>query len=132
MMSTTESQLMANMPLPPQPQSQISQQSGESQSQPSTSSSNRQSISSKSRRAPREVRFGAYILGSTLGEGEFGKVKLGWRKDGKQPSQAAIKLIRRNCIPRGSEKENKIYREINALKKLAHPNIVRLEENTDI
>lgn len=127
-MSTTESQLMANMPLPPQPPSQIPQQSGESQSQPSSSSSNRQSISSKSRRAPREVRFGAYILGSTLGEGEFGKVKLGWRKDGKQPSQAAIKLIRRNCIPRGSEKENKIYREINALKKLAHPNIVRLEE----
>lgn len=127
-MSTTESQLMANVPLPPQPQSQISQQSGESQSQPSSSSSNRQSVSSKSRRAPREVRFGAYILGSTLGEGEFGKVKLGWRKDGKQPSQAAIKLIRRNCIPRGSEKENKIYREINALKKLAHPNIVRLEE----
>ncbi|ODV86747.1 hypothetical protein CANARDRAFT_27149 [[Candida] arabinofermentans NRRL YB-2248] len=84
--------------------------------------------SSQKKRVAREVRFGAYVLGSTLGEGEFGKVKLGWRKDGKQPSQAAIKLIRRDSIPKGSEKENKIHREINALKKLAHPNIVRLEE----
>ena len=37
-----------------------------------------------------EVRFGAYILGSTLGEGEFGKVKLGWRKDGKHPSKLPL------------------------------------------
>lgn len=77
---------------------------------------------------PREVRFGSYILGLTLGEGEFAKVKLGWRKDGKQPSQVAIKLIKRDLIPRGSERESKVHREINALKKLSHPNIVRLEE----
>lgn len=80
------------------------------------------------RRVPREVRFGNYVLGSTLGEGEFGKVKLGWRKDGKLPSQAAIKLIKRDSIPTGSEKESKIYREITALKRLRHPNIVRLVE----
>lgn len=80
------------------------------------------------RRAHREVRFGAYVLGSTLGEGEFGKVKLGWRKDGKMPSQVAIKLIKRDSIPKGSERECKVHREINALKKLSHPNIVRLEE----
>ncbi|TID23951.1 hypothetical protein CANINC_003112 [Pichia inconspicua] len=80
------------------------------------------------RRPHREVRFGSYVLGSTLGEGEFGKVKLGWRKDGKLPSQAAIKLIKRDSIPTGSEKEGKIYREITALKRLRHPNIVRLVE----
>lgn len=43
------------------------------------------------RRVHREIRFGDYILGSTLGQGEFGKVKLGWRKDGKQPEQVGIK-----------------------------------------
>lgn len=90
---------------------------------------NRRSMDvSGKRRIPREVRFGNYVLGSTLGEGEFGKVKLGWRKDGKNPSQAAIKLIKRDSIPTGSDKEGKIYREITALKKLRHPNIVRLVE----
>lgn len=32
-------------------------------------------------RGRKETRFGDYILGQTLGEGEFGKVKLGWRRD---------------------------------------------------
>lgn len=79
-------------------------------------------------RVHREVRFGNYILGSTLGEGEFGKVKLGWRKDGKLPSQVAIKLIKRENILKDSESEVKIHREINSLKLLNHPNIVRLVE----
>ena len=35
---------------------------------------------SNSRR--KETKFGDYILGQTLGEGEFGKVKMGWKKDG--------------------------------------------------
>ena len=80
------------------------------------------------RRSHREVRFGAYVLGSTLGEGEFGKVKLGWRKDGKHPSQVAIKLIKRDTIVKDLESEIKIYREINSLRLLNHPNIVNLVE----
>lgn len=76
----------------------------------------------------REVRFGNYILGSTLGEGEFGKVKLGWRKDGKVPNQVAIKLIKRDTIIKDSESETKVHREINSLKLLNHPNIVSLVE----
>lgn len=76
----------------------------------------------------REIRFGNYILGSTLGEGEFGKVKLGWRKDGKHPSQVAIKLIKRSTIVKDSDSEVKIHREINSLKMLNHPNIVNLVE----
>lgn len=27
-------------------------------------------------------RFGEYYLGNTLGEGEFGKVKMGWKQEG--------------------------------------------------
>lgn len=83
---------------------------------------------SAGKRVHREVRFGAYILGSTLGEGEFGKVKLGWRKDGKHPSQVAIKLIKRDTIMKDSESEIKIHREINSLRLLNHPNIVNLVE----
>lgn len=81
-----------------------------------------------SKRVHREVRFGEYILGSTLGQGEFGKVKLGWRKDGKQPEQVAIKLIKKDTVPPKSSRETKVFREINALKILTHPNIVRLEQ----
>lgn len=80
------------------------------------------------KRIHREVRFGNYILGSTLGEGEFGKVKLGWRKDGKLPNQVAIKLIKRDTLARDQESEIKIHREINSLKLLNHPNIVNLVE----
>lgn len=83
---------------------------------------------SMSKRMHREVRFGAYVLGSTLGEGEFGKVKLGWRKDGKQPSQVAIKLIKRDTLKKDSESEIKVHREINSLRMLSHPNIVNLVE----
>ena len=53
---------------------------------PGTSGGQAGSISGRSRssrrgtHSHREVRFGNYILGQTLGEGEFGKVKLGWRR----------------------------------------------------
>lgn len=79
---------------------------------------------SKSKR--REVQFGDYILGQTLGEGEFGKVKLGWKKDGS--SQVAIKLIRRESVATNPTRLPKIYREISILRELAHPNIVQLHE----
>lgn len=79
---------------------------------------------SKSKR--REIQFGEYVLGQTLGEGEFGKVKLGWKKDGS--SQVAIKLIRRESVATNPTRLPKIYREISILKELAHPNIVQLHE----
>lgn len=79
----------------------------------------------------KHATFGPYIIGSTLGEGEFGKVKLGWTKassSNEVPKQVAIKLIRRDTIKKDADKEIKIYREINALKHLTHPNIIYLEE----
>jgi protein-serine/threonine kinase len=33
-------------------------------------------------RQQRHTRIGQYYLGQTLGEGEFGKVKLGWKQEG--------------------------------------------------
>lgn len=77
----------------------------------------------------KETKFGEYILGQTLGEGEFGKVKLGWKKDGSVSSvQVAIKLIRRENLNTNPTRLPKIYREIKILSQLLHPNIVRLHE----
>ncbi|KAF0326535.1 hypothetical protein GQ607_006153 [Colletotrichum asianum] len=72
------------------------------------------------------VRFGDYILGNTIGEGEFGKVKLGWKQDGGV--QVAIKLIKRDSVGNNPSRLAKIYREIAILRGISHPNIVRLHE----
>ena len=81
---------------------------------------------SRSASRRKDVQFGDYVLGQTLGEGEFGKVKLGWKKDGS--TQVAIKLIRRDSVQNHPGRLPKIYREISILRDLAHPNIVRLHE----
>lgn len=88
---------------------------------------NRQDFSASANAARRkETEFGEYVLGQTLGEGEFGKVKLGWKKDGSV--QVAIKLIRRENLNTNPSRLPKIYREISILSQLSHPNIVRLHE----
>ena len=81
---------------------------------------------SRSASRRKDVQFGDYVLGQTLGEGEFGKVKLGWKRDGSM--QVAIKLIRRETVATNPSRLPKIYREISILRDLAHPNIVRLHE----
>lgn len=86
----------------------------------------RQDYSSSSSSRRKEIKFGEYMLGQTLGEGEFGKVKLGWKKDGSV--QVAIKLIRRESLGTNPSRLPKIYREISILRGLSHPNIVRLHE----
>ncbi|KAL2017394.1 hypothetical protein VTK56DRAFT_2237 [Thermocarpiscus australiensis] len=74
----------------------------------------------------KQVRFGEYILGNTIGEGEFGKVKLGWKQEGGV--QVAIKLIKKDQLGNNPSRMAKIMREVAILKQLTHPNIVRLHK----
>ncbi|RDA90019.1 hypothetical protein CP533_0884 [Ophiocordyceps camponoti-saundersi (nom. inval.)] len=69
-------------------------------------------------------KFGDFILGSTIGEGEFGKVKLGWKQDSSV--QVAIKLIKRDTVGGNPSRLGKIRREVTILRGVQHPNIVRL------
>ncbi|CAG8456663.1 1617_t:CDS:10 [Paraglomus occultum] len=67
--------------------------------------------------------FGPYLLLQTLGEGEFGKVKLGMHADTHE--EVAIKLIRKESVESQSRMQ-KIQREIGVLQSVMHPNIVKL------
>ncbi|KAF9449086.1 Pkinase-domain-containing protein [Macrolepiota fuliginosa MF-IS2] len=68
-------------------------------------------------------RFGPYLLLQTLGEGEFGKVKLGIHVQWGE--EVAVKLIRRGNVD-NAVRLSKVEREIEVLRTLKHPNIVRL------
>jgi hypothetical protein len=59
------------------------------------------------------INFGPYVLLQTLGEGEFGKVKLGVHKD--YGEEVAVKLIRRGSVE-SSTRLTKVEREIDVLK----------------
>lgn len=59
------------------------------------------------------MAFGPYVLLQTLGEGEFGKVKLGVHTE--YGVEVAIKLIRRGSLD-DEVRANKVEREIDVLK----------------
>jgi len=73
------------------------------------------SIASYKQAHPRRamVGFGPYVLLQTLGEGEFGKVKLGVHTD--HGVEVAIKLIRRGSLD-DEVRASKVEREIDVLK----------------
>ncbi|KAL2139099.1 hypothetical protein VTI28DRAFT_5750 [Corynascus sepedonium] len=77
-------------------------------------------------RREKQTKFGEFILGNTIGEGEFGKVKLGWKQEGGV--QVAIKLIKKDQVGGNPTRMAKIMREVAILKQLTHPNIVRLHK----
>ncbi|KAL6876753.1 Ca2+ transporter [Trichoderma novae-zelandiae] len=77
-----------------------------------------------SRNSKATTKFGDFILGNTIGEGEFGKVKLGWKQDSNV--QVAIKLIKRDTVGHNPSRLAKIKREVTILRGIHHPNIVRL------
>ncbi|XP_038891475.1 CBL-interacting serine/threonine-protein kinase 1-like isoform X3 [Benincasa hispida] len=71
------------------------------------------------------MRVGKYELGKTLGEGNFGKVKLA--ADIRTGRRYAVKILDKTKILHLNFSDQ-IKREISTLKLLRHPNVVRLYE----
>jgi 5'-AMP-activated protein kinase catalytic alpha subunit len=70
-------------------------------------------------------RLGHYILGRTIGEGSFGKVKLARHE--LTGHKVAVKILSKEAIEsQGMAK--KVRREIKILRLFEHPHVIRLYE----
>ncbi|PRP89366.1 putative 5-amp-activated protein kinase [Planoprotostelium fungivorum] len=76
-----------------------------------------------------EKRVGSYIVGETLGEGSFAKVKKGTHEDSGK--KVALKFITHDADPQ-SDTVIRLRREITIQKSLHHPHIARLLEVIEI
>jgi len=76
--------------------------------------------------AQEEVRkLGPWIVGDTLGEGGFSKVKLGVHE--KTGEKVALKLLK-NKSKMNKQVQKQVEREIAAMSKLDHLNILRMKD----
>ncbi len=66
-----------------------------------------------------------YVIGKTIGEGTFGKVKLATHKLTQE--KVAIKILQKSIINEVSDVE-RVKREIHILKMINHPRVVKLYE----
>ena len=69
--------------------------------------------------------IGHYTLGKSIGEGTFGKVKLGHHSLTNE--KVAVKILEKERIKDVSDVE-RVAREIHILKLIRHPNIIQLYE----
>lgn len=72
-----------------------------------------------------ERNMGDYILGKSIGEGTFGKVKVGTHRPTGQ--KVAIKVLRKSKIIDNADVE-RVSREIHILRTVQHPHIIQLYE----
>merc|ERR1719504_356420 len=73
----------------------------------------------------RAKSIGHYILGKTIGEGTFGKVKLGTHT--LTGEKVAVKILEKERIVEIADVE-RVAREIHILKLIRHPHIIQLYE----
>ena len=69
---------------------------------------------------------GPYILGETLGQGAFAKVKVATHIHTRE--QVAIKILDKTKMLEDEDDIKRVQKEINILKKLRHKNIIQLYE----
>ena len=72
----------------------------------------------------KQIKIGNYALGMTIGKGNSAVVKLATHLITKQ--KVAIKMFDKSGLD--SEKQLRLRREIDSMKRLKHKNIIRLYE----
>ncbi|XP_015758682.1 PREDICTED: serine/threonine-protein kinase STK11-like [Acropora digitifera] len=68
--------------------------------------------------------IGKYLMGDALGEGSYGRVKE--MLDTENLRRCAVKIMKKRKLRRIPNGEQNVQREIQLLKRLDHPNIIKL------
>lgn len=74
---------------------------------------------------PRIRKLGPYVMLHTLGSGGFSKVKLGY--DEEKNEHVALKILKRDAISTNSTTFKQVQREIAAMAKIQHKNVIQLK-----
>ncbi|XP_069126320.1 uncharacterized protein [Argopecten irradians] len=74
----------------------------------------------------KKKKVGNYILGRTIGEGSFAKVRHGFHVLARE--KVAVKVVSKKAILLRDYVRKNVHREAVVLQKLQHPNIVRMFE----
>jgi len=82
-------------------------------------------VSQRQQQGAQTKSIGNYILGRTIGEGTFGKVKLG--RHILSGANVAVKVLQKDRIVEVADVE-RVAREVHILKLIRHPHIVQLFE----
>merc|ERR1719341_1015040 len=76
------------------------------------------------------VQLNQYKLQGVVGQGSYGIVKLAYNQE--DDTNYAMKILSKKKLLKKAENPlDKVYREIAIMKKLDHPNVVKLEEVVD-
>lgn len=75
-------------------------------------------------RRKRAKLIGKFLMGDALGEGSYGKVKE--MLDSENLRRCAVKIMKRRKLRRIPNGEQNVQREIQLLRRLHHPNIIKL------
>jgi len=71
-------------------------------------------------------KIGVWEIHETLGEGGFSKVKLGIHETTRE--RVALKLLKRSKLNMNSSTEKQVKREVEAMSKIQHRNVIQLKE----
>ncbi|CAL5048160.1 unnamed protein product [Urochloa decumbens] len=75
---------------------------------------------------PGRLLMGRYELGKLLGKGSFAKVYLA--RNVETGEEAAIKIMDKGHLARSGAVQQQVMREIDIMRRVRHPNVVRIHE----